>query len=145
MKEIPAFIKTREDLQNLHALAMVGKVGKGELAAKARGLYELQYQRVPIIGQNGDAVTTRYFPEVTVGDTTVEGYEVTGVAHIEAEPDEGMGATAGVTYDKTVVTLSTAPEPGIETLAVYRAENYLAQNGFDIDELSYIMGVLENE
>ena len=153
MKGMPAVIATREDLQNLFALAQENKVDKAKLAEKVRGLLATQYQRVPVIAQSDDTVTTRYFPEVGLADTTIEGYEIIDVAHIEAESDDGEAepgdgeAEPGseTAYDKTVVSCSTTPESGMETLTVYRQDNYLTRNGFDIAEINYIMGVLCNE
>lgn len=138
MKGIPAFIKTREDLQNLFALAQEGKENKSELAEKIRELLSLQHHRVPILSTSGKTVTTRYFPEVNVGDETDAGVKVTAVKHVEAEEQEGEGTT----YESTVITFAAAPGAD-KLLSIYLPDNYLTQNDFDLAEINYILGVLE--
>ncbi len=143
MKGIPAFVQTPQDLNNLFALAREGEVSKKELAGKIHALLEQQYIRIPIIEKDERTVTTRYFSEVRVGDTTAEGATVESVEHVEAPPDEMTASSGeGVSYDKTIITLSAELPADSETLAVYREDNLLIQRGFDLSEIQYILGVL---
>jgi hypothetical protein len=143
MKGIPAHISTRKDLQNLFALAQENKIDRAELARKIHGLLALQYYRVPVIERDKEEITTPYFPEAAAGGTTIEGYAITDVTHIESEAGESLGM-AGAAYGKTVITLSAEPDD-MTVLSVYKEDNELARNGFDIAEINYILGVLENE
>ncbi len=145
MKGIPAFIQTPQDLNNLFALAQEEKVSKQELAEKVSALLEQQYIRIPIMEQSGKAVTTRYFSEVQTGNTTAEGARVTRVEHVESPPDENAPEEQSVSYEKTIITLSAALPADTQTLAVYREDNMLIQRGFDLQQINYILGVLNNE
>ena len=141
MRGLPAIIQTREDLQNLFALARQGDIDIAKLAEKTRSLLALQYHSVPIVSVDGAKVITRYFPEVSKGDSTEGGLTVKGVNHIESDESPDSETTQ---YETTEITLSKAPTEGAATLSIYKAENHLVQNGFDIAEINYILGVLDN-
>ncbi len=142
----PNFIQTPADMQNLFALAQEGKVPKRELAEKIDALLEMRYIRIPVIERSGKTVTTRYFSEVKNGDVTAEGARVTNVEHVEAPPDENAQSSGeGVSYEKTIITLSAALPSGSETLAVLREDNPVDRGGFDLPQINYILGVLRNE
>ncbi len=141
MKGIPAYIQTREDLQNLFALAQQGEIDKEALTEKINGLLSLQYRHTPILTISGNTVTTRYLYEVAVGDTTIEGLNVTAVQHIEQQEEDGADSSV-VSYSETQITLSEALEPGAAVLSLYAPANFLTENSFDIAEIKYILGVL---
>ncbi len=142
MKGIPVYIQTRADLNNLFALTQTGEISKAQLAEKVRGLLSLQYHRIPVLSSNLKTVTTKYFSEVKVGDVTLEGLPVTAVEHKEAPADENTPDNNGTQYAETVVTLSKAYPAG-KPLEIYKPTNFLTENGFDVAEMNYILGVLE--
>jgi hypothetical protein len=146
MQGIPAHIQTREDVQNLFALAQQGEIEKAPLAEKIESLLAMQYYQTPILSIDGETVTTRYFPEVAVGATTEDGLTVEDVQHIEPPQDEAAdeqgGGAEGMGYTETKITLSAAPADGATMLSIYKDDNFLTENGFDVAEINYILGVL---
>ena len=130
MKGIPKFIKTRSDLNNLFSLVQTGRVEKAELAEKINGLLELQYHHVPVMAVNGKTVTTRYFHEVNVGDTTKDGHIVKAIDHVQTPKSEDEGADAGISYEATKITLSNAPTDDA-VLSIFKLDNYLTEKEFD--------------
>lgn len=141
MRGIPKAIKTRADLQNLLALAQENKAGveRAALAQRVRELFAKQYHKVPILSVSGKIVTTNYFPEALKNGTTEDGLTITKVEHIEDTEAEGESTQ----YAETRITLSAVPD-NTDTLSVYMEDNYITQNGFDLAEMNFILGVLEN-
>jgi len=137
MRGIPKNIQTRADLQNLFAMAQNGELEKSALLMRCLDLLAKQYHSVPILSVEGATITTYYFPECKKGDTTAEGLTVKEVKHIEdKENDE-----EGVQYAETHITLSKAPTDKT-VLSVFMADNAF-QKKFDVAEINYIQGVLE--
>jgi len=137
MRGFPKFIQTREDLQNLFEMVKAEKLDKAELAERVRSLLGLQYHNVPAINVDGAKVTTGYFAEVSKDDVTAEGFTVKKVEH-KKDPDGEDDA-----YAETVVTLSEAAPEGFRVLSIFVANNPLVLHGFDVEEIKYILGVLE--
>lgn len=138
MRGIPKAIKTRSDLQNLFALANEGAAGveKAALAQRIRVLLATQYHRVPVKSVSAKIVTTNYFPEAKKNGTTEDGLTISKVEHI-ADPDD-----AGQ-FAETQITLSAAPAAA-DVISVYMENNFIADNGFDIAQMNYMLGVLDN-
>jgi len=141
MRGMPKYIKTPADLDNLFALAQTGEIDKAELAEKINALLSLQYYQIPILSTNGNAVTTRYFSEVSTGDTTIDGLTVEAAAHTETPPEDEPGGT-GTEFAETVITLSEPLAAGTTTLSVYKPVNYLTQHGFDVQDINNKLEVL---
>jgi len=143
MRGIPQILQTRLDMTNLVGMAQRGELDKTEIAELEeliRSLLGKQYRTVPIILADRAVVTTRYFPEVKEGDVTADGLTVKSVSHTENPEQE---ESEGTQYSETVVTLSKAPNDR-ETLSIFNQDNWLKQNGFEIDEINFILGVLKN-
>jgi len=120
-------------------MAQAGELSKTQVAERCNDLLAKQYHSVPILSVEGAIITTYYFPECKKGDTTEDGLTVKDVKHIKDEEYEGEG----VQYSVTQITLSKTPT-NKEVLSVFMADNFLAHNNFDIDEINYIRGVLAN-
>ena len=138
MRGMPKIIQTRADLQNLFALAQAGEagVGKAALAERIRGLLAMQYHRVPILSTENKTVTTMYFPEAQEGGTTEEGLTLTTVTHTNDPESTGQ-------FSETVITLSKSPSDK-KTLSLFMEDNFLTRHDFDLAEMNYMLGVLEN-
>lgn len=149
MQGMPVIIQTRDDLNNLFILVKSGKISGRKLAEKIRGMQAAQYHHIPILSQSGNTVTTHYFYEAKIGQTTMEGLTITNVEHILASYiDENEAApNQGIAYEKTITTLSEALPPNSKTLSVYREKKHIIENDFEKDftikELAVILRELE--
>jgi len=139
MRGIPRRIQTRADLQNLFAMVQATELDGAELLPKVRMLLSTQYHVVPVLSTDGADIVTHYFPEAKQNGVTEDGLTIKKVKHIEDTEHEGEG----IQYKETQITLSKAPE-NTQFIAVYMEDNFLTQNGFDIKEIEYILGVLDN-
>jgi hypothetical protein len=79
-----------------------------------------------------------YFAECEPGATTEDGLTVKKVEHIESEDPDG-----GMQFSETKITLSKAPSD-TSVFSLYMPDNFLTRNGFDLEEINYILGVLED-
>lgn len=150
MRGLPKFIQTRADLQNLFELCKQGEcsIECAPLIEKIRGLLNQQYFTLPILEKSGNDVTLFWFNEAQVGAVLENGATITAFGHIEATEDElteiGEVKSEETVYIKTILTLSEAAPDDIRFLKVYNPCNCIVENGFDIDEINYILGVLES-
>lgn len=136
MRGLPTRIQTSDDLNNLFEMSRDGKIDSAGLAERIQELLARQYHRVPILEVNGTMVKTFYFPEVSVGDVTADGLTVKTVKHIEDEgAEEIQFAFSEITLSKKVASETT-------TLTVVKSVNPLVEDGFDVEKINYILGVL---
>jgi len=120
-------------------MVQAAELNGAELLPKVRMLLDTQYHVVPIISANGADIVTYYFPEAKQNGETACGLTLKKVKHIEDTEHEGQGTQ----YKETHITLSKAPE-NTQLIGVYMEDNYLTQHGFDLKEIEYILGVLDN-